>query len=65
MLSIPINLTLHLSLETDETPIDPAAISKAVNEAIFDALAQSDELADLISDKTGWLVSSYTMENGQ
>lgn len=65
MITIPINLTLHLLLETDETPIDQTAIFKAVNTAIFEALVQSDELTDLISDQTGWLVSSYTLEGGQ
>ena len=65
MITIPISLTLHLLLETDETPIDQTAISKAVNTAIFEALVQSDELTDLISDQTGWLVSSYTLESGQ
>jgi len=65
MITIPISLTLHLLLETDGAPIDQTAISKAVNTAIFEALAQSDELTDLISDQTGWLVSSYTLENGQ
>lgn len=65
MYSIPITLTLHLALDSDGQPLDAATIAPQVNSAIFDALSESESLADLISDHTGWLVSSYTLEQAQ